>query len=88
MHINENAIYIGEWSSDELRHGKGKQIWSDGSIYEGYWKHDKACGCGRMFYANGELYEGEWKEGMRHGEGLMIYESGSKYEGQFEEDQC
>ena len=29
-----NAVYLGEWFNG-YRHGKGLQIWVDGSIYEG-----------------------------------------------------
>ena len=29
--------YTGEWSADNLRHGKGKLVHMDGTTYEGYW---------------------------------------------------
>lgn len=38
----ENGIYyIGQFKN-KLRHGKGKQAWIDGSLYEGYWFNDSA----------------------------------------------
>jgi hypothetical protein len=46
--FDNNAIYIGEWSLDGLRQGKGMQMWSDGSIYEGFWEKDMANGKGRL----------------------------------------
>ena len=45
-----------------MKHGRGYQIWSDGSIYEGYWKNDKANGRGRLIHADGDIYDGYWKD--------------------------
>jgi len=36
MKLEENAHYLGMWKHGE-RCGKGKQIWDDGSVYEGFW---------------------------------------------------
>ena len=33
--------YDGATNKDGLREGKGKQIFTDGSFYEGFWKNDK-----------------------------------------------
>ena len=33
-----NSQYYGELSQDNQKHGRGIQIWEDGSKYEGYWK--------------------------------------------------
>jgi hypothetical protein len=41
-----------------IREGKGKQIFKDGSIYEGWFKQDKAEGRGRLIHADGDIYEG------------------------------
>ena len=35
--LDNGAVYIGQWNKEGQRKGKGKQIWSDGSVYEGYW---------------------------------------------------
>jgi hypothetical protein len=35
--LDNGAIYVGEWSKTGLRHGKGKVIFKDGSIFEGHW---------------------------------------------------
>ncbi len=37
-------------------------MWPDGSIYEVYWKNDKANGKGRLIHADGDVYLGEWVE--------------------------
>ena len=33
--LENQSVYIGQWKN-KLRSGKGKQIWKDGSQYEGY----------------------------------------------------
>ena len=35
--LDNRAIYKGQWSKEGMRHGRGIQIWPDGSKYEGYW---------------------------------------------------
>jgi hypothetical protein len=40
MELDSGSIYDGEWNSTDMRHGRGKQYWTDGSIYEGYWFED------------------------------------------------
>ena len=40
------------------RHGLGKQIWPDNSLYEGYWANDMANGKGRLIHSDGDVYEG------------------------------
>ena len=61
MELDSGSIYVGEWNDDDMRHGRGKQYWTDGSIYEGYWKNDKANGMGRLIHADGDIYEGSWE---------------------------
>lgn len=34
--LESGAIYIGEWNDHFERHGRGIQLWADGSKYEGY----------------------------------------------------
>ena len=55
----DDAYYSGQWKYG-TRHGRGKQLWSDGSIYEGYFESDMAYGKGRLIHADGDVYEGEW----------------------------
>lgn len=35
-----DGTYEGSWDND-LRHGAGKQIYSNGDIYEGGWEYNK-----------------------------------------------
>jgi hypothetical protein len=87
--LADNAQYEGEWNisvTPETRHGKGYQIWSDGSIYEGYWKQDKANGRGRLIHADGDIYDGFWQDDKAHGHGEYTHTDGAKYNGHWEND--
>jgi len=79
--LENNAIYIGEWNHKNERHGKGLQMWNDGSKYEGYWKNDKANGRGRLIHGDGDVYEGEWIDDKAHGFGVYLHTDGARYEG-------
>jgi len=60
--LESGAIYLGQWSkSKDMREGIGKQVWPDGSLYEGNWKENQRNGKGRMIHANGNTYSGDWK---------------------------
>lgn len=37
-------------------------IHSDGDIYQGDWRDDKANGIGKYMHYDGAVYEGEWKD--------------------------
>jgi hypothetical protein len=87
--------YLGEWKNDS-REGFGKQEYSDGSCFEGYWHNNKPHGRGVVLVlrsATGSKtgpkslkteYEGEFYEGKRHGNGKLFLENGDIYEGQFQ----
>lgn len=38
--LDNGAVYLGQWTAEGLREGKGTQVWQDGTKYEGYWKGD------------------------------------------------
>ena len=79
MRVLENgAKYVGQWNtSTNEREGLGKQVWADGSMYEGYWKLSKANGKGRLIHADGDTYEGEWRDDKAHGFGTYIHTDGA-----------
>ena len=53
--------YEGEWNTiTNERHGRGYLVWNDGSVYEGYWLHDRANGKGRLIQTDGDVYLGYW----------------------------
>ena len=39
-----------------MRDGFGKQKWTDGAVYEGEWKNNKAEGKGTFTHPNGDYY--------------------------------
>ncbi|OMJ80441.1 hypothetical protein SteCoe_19289 [Stentor coeruleus] len=84
--LENNAIYIGEWNTKNERHGKGLQMWNDGSKYEGYWKNDKANGRGRLIHGDGDVYEGDWVDDKAHGFGVYLHTDGARYEGSWVND--
>lgn len=85
--LENNAKYDGEWNEEKNeRHGYGIQVWSDGSMYQGYWKEDKANGWGRLIHADGDVYEGEWKDDKAHGQGVYKHTDGAEYNGDWKED--
>lgn len=55
------------------REGRGRQIWPDGSFYEGFWRNDKANGKGRLIHADGDVYEGDWINDKAEGQGIYTH---------------
>ena len=88
MIILENqARYEGQWlRGQQVRQGQGKQIWPDGSMYEGYWLDNKANGKGRLIHADGDVYDGYWKDDKAHGQGTYSHLDGAEYRGHWFED--
>jgi hypothetical protein len=79
----ENGVrYIGQFHNG-TRNGRGKQVWPDYTLYEGYWVDDRANGRGRLIHANGDVYEGEWKDDKAHGKGVYTKNDGSSYTGEW-----
>jgi len=59
VELENHARYDGDWIlGRDIRQGKGRQIWPDGSMYEGWWKDNKANGKGRLIHADGDVYDG------------------------------
>lgn len=73
--VNGHAIsaiqtYTGFIDPETKRkEGFGLQVWNDGSIYEGFWKNNKAHGEGRFILANGDMYVGNWANDKADGHG-------------------
>jgi len=85
--LENQARYEGQWlKGQEVRQGKGTQVWPDGSVYEGYWRANKANGKGRLIHADGDVYDGSWKDDKAHGHGVYSHLDGAKYTGEWKED--
>jgi hypothetical protein len=82
--LENKAIYTGSWNNLSQRHGFGKMLWFDGSLYEGEWKYDMCNGQGRLLKCNGDFYEGSWLDDQFHGFGKYQSKNGNFYEGFWE----
>ena len=48
-------MYEGTWK-DDMKHGGGKETYSDGATYEGRFQEGSRHGHGTLTYANGDVY--------------------------------
>jgi hypothetical protein len=73
----DNTKYEGYCNSQFGPHGHGKMIYSDGSIYTGFWNNGEKDGYGFYLFANKDYYSGYWKNNKKHGTGIYYYKIGS-----------
>jgi hypothetical protein len=65
--------YYGQLrKGSEIKEGRGIMVYTDGSLYEGFWKNNQQHGKGRMVYSADAIYQGNWKSGFYHGLGIYI----------------
>ena len=86
INVKENYIYHGQWLKRKHKHGQGRQIFSDGTMFVGYFFKDKLNGKGLLVEPDGLVYQGEFKDGKANGFGELKKPDGSKYKGEFSED--
>ena len=60
--------YIGS-VSENMPHGLGKYLWTEGCMYEGEWRRGKAYGKGKFSWPSRATYEGMFK---LHGMGTLM----------------
>ena len=85
--LENNIIYYGEWDMNFfIKHGRGIQIWPDGSYYKGYWENNKAEGKGEFFHSTGDFYDGDWHNNKRDGKGVYHSKNGMEYIGKWKDD--
>ena len=60
MILDSGIMYIGEWSISDtpMRHGRGTEIFQDGTRIDAYFINDKATGFGRVIHTDGDVYAG------------------------------
>ena len=63
----------------DCKNGLGTFIYSDSSIYIGYFENNKRNGKGKLYYKNGDTFKGNWLNDQRVGNGIMIYRKGKVY---------
>lgn len=82
------VTYFGAFDPEKHgeREGVGRQIWQDGSVYDGQWLKNKREGKGRQIFLGGEYYEGDWKNDQADGYGAYTGKGGIQYRGGFVEN--
>jgi len=85
VELEGQGVYFGQFKYG-YKHGKGKQMFLNGSIYEGTWKNDMANGYGRLIHESGDVYIGKWQNDRAHGTGKYIHPDGSMYNGPWFQD--
>ena len=83
--ISDFAYYQGRLV-DGKRDGYGKQIWEDGTCFEGFFEDDQAVRVGRLVHKNGDFYEGDFASSKANGFGRFVRYDGGSYEGNFLDD--
>lgn len=86
--FDDGSVYYGEWKlGTNIKHGRGIQIWDDGSMYQGQFHNNKAHYLGKLIHQDGDFYEGEWFEGKAQGKGMFVsHYDGSFYKGDWYQD--
>ncbi|KAJ8765362.1 hypothetical protein K2173_012059 [Erythroxylum novogranatense] len=90
--LGNGDMYMGSCSLSHqhqglvVPHGKGKYLWSDGSMYEGEWKLGRASGFGKFSWPSGATYEGHFRSGCMDGFGTFIGFDGDSYKGNWLSD--
>lgn len=74
--LAENGCkYEGETDSDGVRHGHGRILYFDGTVYDGLYDHGMRYGQGTETKRDGFVYCGNWENDMKHGKGQLTLPS-------------
>ena len=65
--------FTGDMNERGERHGQGKCVYENGSVYEGSWKNNLKDGMGKYTFSRGDVYEGEFRDGKMNGKGKYMY---------------
>lgn len=84
FHVNSfiEEKYVGEFLND-LYHGIGTLIFSDGEKYVGEFQNNVYHGEGTLTFLDGTKYIGEFQDGNYHGNGNSTSSDGELYVGEF-----
>jgi hypothetical protein len=61
-YYDDNEFYVGDFSIDGKRNGRGLYHYADNSEYEGEWKDNKKNGEGTFKNSKGNVFKGVWKD--------------------------
>ena len=68
------------------KHGVGKMLYRDGTVYSGDWRNDVWSGKGVLELWSRETYRGKFVGGKRRGYGVCMFANGKTYEGGWNND--
>lgn len=75
----EGSFYLSV--AGEIRRKIGREVYDNGTEYEGEWRDNKRDGSGKLFFPNGDIFDGLWEKDKRHGEGKITFANGDVFEG-------
>lgn len=78
----EGYTYFGQFLEKKF-HGKGRQVFEDGSTFEGWFIHGEKGPFGRLISKDGDFYIGEFYRGKPHGVGYFNDMMEVEYKGEF-----
>ena len=82
-----NGFYIGELSSESVRHGRGAYIFSDKTYIIGTFSNNVRNGYFEEYSEDNKLnFKGTYQNGKKHGYGVFTYDDGSNYKGDYKND--
>lgn len=77
--------YVGSIKAGKAD-GQGIYYYTDGSIYEGYFKAGEFTGKGTMKWKSGDEYVGNWINSKKDGQGIIKWANGNSYKGDWKND--
>lgn len=83
--IAKGLIKMAGPMPEAVQDGFGKEVLSDGSVYNGEFKNGLFNGEGTLTTAGGDRYEGEFREGKFNGHGEMDFADHRQYIGEFKD---
>lgn len=60
--LKNGICSIIQWINNQIN-GKGLFKWTNGTVYEGFYKNTKKDGEGTLTLPNGEIIKGKWSKG-------------------------
>jgi hypothetical protein len=61
-----------------------REVYPDGSFYEGQFLGGKRTQQGTIAYENGTVYRGQWLQSQKQGTGSLHFRDGTRFEGTFQ----
>ncbi len=84
--LSPSFSFEGEFQNN-MPHGRGIGIFSNGEKYVGEFKDGKRNGQGIYTWLIGARYVGEWRDNKRNGQGTLTLANGDKYVGEWRDGQ-